>query len=226
MNANPKSKQNEGFWYNVLSVVVVLASLVLGWLAYPRLPAQVPTHWNLAGQVDGYSSPFMGAFMMPLLVTAILALMWLVPKIDPKRDNYLKMGRVYSAVRFYIILLLAAMHLAILGAALGYGDITPHLVSSGVGLLFIIIGNYFGKVKYNYTFGIKTPWTLANEQVWYRTHRAMGPLWMVGGIFMAAASFVPLSLRMPLFILSLVILVIVPFAYSYLIFRQLEDDQK
>ncbi|HEX3031497.1 MAG TPA: SdpI family protein [Bacillota bacterium] len=222
MSNNSEQPKSEGFLYNVLSGLVVLGSLVAGALAYPNLPARVPMHWNLAGQVDRYSSAFAGAFMMPLMLAGIFLLMVVIPKLDPRAGNYLKMGRVYAIIRFCILLVLATLHLGLLGAALGYGDIVPHLASGGVGLLIFIMGNYFGKVKYNYTFGLRTPWTLASEQVWYRTHRAMGPLWMLGGFLLAAASFVPVSFRIPLFGISLSILIIAPMAYSYVIFRRLE----
>jgi hypothetical protein len=42
-----------------------------------------------------------------------------------------------------------------------------------------VLGNYLGKTTRNFFLGIRTPWTLASDEVWRRTHR-LGGWTMVG----------------------------------------------
>lgn len=170
---------------------LVIAGLFIGGMAvYPLLPAQVPMHWNAAGEVDGYGSRLVGAFALPLLTLGLYLLFLLLPAIDPRRDNYPKFAGVYDLFKWFMVLFFAALHVVILTAALGYNPNVGLIAKLGVGILLVVLGNYFGKLRHNYFFGIKTPWTLASEEVWVKTHRFAGPLWMVAGlIFMVAAFF-------------------------------------
>lgn len=52
-------------------------------------------------------------------------------------------------------------------------------ITALVGALFIAMGNMFGKIRPNYTLGIRTPWTLADAQVWDKTHRFAGRLFVI-----------------------------------------------
>ena len=93
-------------------------------------------------------------------------------------------------------------------------------IFAGMGVLFIVIGNLLGKVTRNFFVGIRTPWTLASEEVWYRTHRLAGKLFVAAGLFMVVASLAGLRLW-PLFV-SLGVAALVPVVYSYVIYRRIE----
>jgi uncharacterized membrane protein len=56
-----------------------------------------------------------------------------------------------------------------------------------------LIGNVMGKVRRNFWLGVRTPWTLANERVWYATHRLAGKTMVAGGLvtLVAALSALP-----------------------------------
>ncbi|HEX3032521.1 MAG TPA: SdpI family protein [Bacillota bacterium] len=207
---------------NLIAGAIVLFSAGLSLWFYPRLPARVPSHWDAAGQVNGYTTPLLASLIWPGMLLAIFLLTWLLPKIDPKRANYRLMGKTYRVVRLYIMVCLAMVQFGSFQAAIGSGINMPGTVGLAVGLLLVVIGNYLGKVKHNYTFGLKTPWTLANEDVWYKTHRAMGPLWVICGLMVAGSGFVPAALRIPLFIVALGAMAGIPFVYSYWLYRRLE----
>ena len=87
-----------------------------------------------------------------------------------------------------------------------------------IGLLFIVIGNYMPKTKQSYTMGIKLPWTLASEENWNRTHRLAGFLWVIGGVYFLAMTFIGWSLVA--FLIPLAVMVLVPAVYSYLLYRK------
>ncbi len=210
-----------GSLLKVIAGILVIINIIIGIWAYPRLPEQVPSHWNLAGQVDGYSGALTGAFLLPLITLGVYILFWIIPRIDPQKANYLKMGRVFWIVSTTLVAFLSLMYWGTIAVALGYLETLPRWYFSGIGIIFILLGNYFGKIKFNYTFGIRTPWTLANEEVWAKTHRFAGPIWIVGGILMALAGVLPAAWTEPLFGIVIVLIAVVPMAYSYLVYRRL-----
>lgn len=221
-NENNTKSQGERF-FKIFSAVLIIINFIIAFLVYPKLPEQVPSHWNFKGEVDGYSGPFAGAFMLPLVLLGCYIMFWLIPRIDPKRANYMKMGRVFWTISSTLIIFLSALYWSTIAIALGYMESLPPLLYPGIGILFIILGNYFGKIKFNYTMGIRTPWTLANEEVWYKTHRFAGPIWIVGGIVMIGAAFLPANLPSILFVVSLFTITLVPVAYSFILFRKIGD---
>ena len=68
-----------------LSFAVTLALL-------PLLPARIPVHWNVDGQIDGWAAR-PGAFFGPAMGLGLSLLMKFLPYIDPRRRSYEKFGR-------------------------------------------------------------------------------------------------------------------------------------
>lgn len=159
--------------------VVLIGGFVAGALLYPSLPERVPIHWNAAGEVDGYGSRLMGAFGLPTLNLGIYALLLFLPLIDPKRANYARFAGFYHGFRVLMVVFLGLMHVVALYAGLGRSVDMGLVTTLGVSLLFLYLGNSLGRVRHNYFMGIKTPWTLANEEVWRRTHRVGGRLFVL-----------------------------------------------
>jgi len=89
-----------------------------------------------------------------------------------------------------------------------------------VGILFIVMGNYLPQVKSNYFMGIRTPWTLSSEDVWVKTHRLSGKICFVAGIVIFVSTFLPAYLSSDIIISMIAIIVIVPTAYSYFMFKK------
>ncbi|MGI6678724.1 MAG: SdpI family protein [Dehalobacterium sp.] len=162
--------------------LLIALSFALGLYVYPMLPDQVPSHWNFSGEVDGYSSPFWGAFGIPLMILGFNILFYVLPMIDPKRKNYEKFTRSYSILKYTLIIFFFLLYIATIGFSLGYPININRLVPMSLAILFIILGNYISTVRHNYFVGFKTPWTLANEKVWIRTHRIGGKLWVFSGL--------------------------------------------
>jgi uncharacterized membrane protein len=145
---------------------------------------------------------------------------WIIPRVDPKRANYAQMGRVFWIIAFALTTFLSLMYWGTIAVGLGYIETLPRWYFSGIGILFVILGNYFGKIKFNYTLGIRTPWTLANEEVWYKTHRFAGPIWIVGGVLLFLIGFLPASLTAPLFVGVMLVITVLPTGYSYLLYQK------
>ncbi|MGB8954650.1 MAG: SdpI family protein, partial [Tumebacillaceae bacterium] len=103
---------------------------------------------------------------------------------------------------------------------LGYEINASRVVRIIIGGIFAVMGNYLGRIRFNYFVGIRTPWTLANEEVWRRTHRFAGPVWFFCGLAALVCAFLPGALASILVIVILAVAVVVPIVYSYLAFAK------
>lgn len=206
----------------VLMAGLVLASIIV----YPYLPDKVPGHWNIHGQVDAYYPRSFGAFFAPFLTIAIYLLMLFIPLLDPRRDNYQRFSGAYTFLRWSLVIFFMLVYAATILVALGYQVNVALLVKAMVAILFIIIGNYMGQFRHNYFVGIKTPWTLANEEVWQRTHRMGGRIWVLGGFICLAMAFFQAGWSAYVFFAALLLMTFIPMVYSYIIFNKLADDNR
>jgi len=209
---------------NWFVVALIMSLYVLGYFLYPYLPERVPSHWNMAGQVDGYSSRIFHVLFFPSMILFLYIFMAIAPILDPKPESYKRFQNVYEWFRYFMVGFLVLLYVATTLFALGYPLSIGKIVRFAIGLLLIFIGNYFGKIRHNYTFGIKTPWTLANEEVWNKTHRISGPFWVVTGLIWMLSVFIDEKLAFAIGMGSLMIVTIFGCIYSYVLFQKLKNQ--
>jgi uncharacterized membrane protein len=200
-------------------LIIIVAMFAAGAWAYPQLPARVPSHWNIRGEIDGYSGPLWGAFGLPGMSLAIYLGMVFMPLVDPRRENYARFGGAYRFIRWLIIGFFALLHGIILAAGLGYAPNTGALVQASVALMFILLGNVMGQVKQNWFVGIKTPWTLADDEVWRKTHRVSAWVWTAAGTLGLVTVFLPAPLNFTLFMGLILGAAFFSIVYSYVLYR-------
>ena len=91
-------------------------------------------------------------------------------------------------------------------------------------LFFALMGNSLGKVRRNFWMGVRTPWTLASETVWNRTHRVTAWLWvalgLVGFVIVLVFNWLVASLAL------LLVAVLTPVLYSLILYKSLEKQGK
>ncbi len=191
----------------------------------PILPEKIPMHWNMNGEIDAYGSHLF-ALGTGALSIGLAFLLQFLPRIDPKRANYEKFRTAYQAFRLATVLFFIVMQGATLYAAFDPAGIRMESVTSAaLGVLLCVVGNFMPKFKHNYFVGIKTPWTLANTTCWRRTHRFAAPLWVLGGIFTIFCSFFAKSTILMVVVIGIItVIVVVPFLYSYLIYKKCTED--
>jgi len=202
-----------------LIIIIVLLSIIGTIIIFDRIPEKVPGHFNFSGEVDRYDNKS-SLFFTATLPLILYLLMIFLPKIDPKRSSYLKHYKAYGIFQIAIVLFLIVIHWLVVLISLGYSINVGILVRVGVGILFLIIGNYMGQIRQNYFFGIKTPWTLANERVWRKTHRVGGISFVISGLLLIITSFTKGTFALIAFITSLIIAVVIPYGYSYLEYKR------
>ena len=165
------------------------AMLLFTAAVYSRLPAELPTHWNAAGEVDGWSSRFVGSILLPVIALTTWALINWLPSIDPRRANYDKFRGAYELMANALVAFMTLVHVLVLGVGLGWTLPVGRIIFAATGMLFLVIGNILPLARPNWFFGIRTPWTLTSDRVWDRTHRLGGYLFMICGLlFLVAAA--------------------------------------
>jgi len=204
-------------WYPAVLIVV---TAILSAVAYPRLPATVPSHWNIHGQVNSWQSRERAAFFVPILLLVVWAAMRGLPKIDPRRANYAKFQPTYDFVIAAVLTMVALVHLAVLAYALGLPILIHRIAPVLLGLMLIAIGNQLPRARSNWWFGIRTPWTLSNDRVWERTHRVGGYLMTVAGVVIALGVFIPGRIEPPLVIACVAASTLGSIIYSYFAWKQ------
>ena len=154
------------------------------------------------------------------MAVGLNALFIVISRIDPKRENYAKFSKVYHIFRVVMtIFMLAMIALTIYSVkkpSLNVNGITTFMI----GILFALLGNYLPKCKHNYSFGIKTPWTLASERVWNKTHRMAGPIWVASGLAVSVCAVVFPSHIVLITMLVFLPMVFIPMVYSYMEFSK------
>ena len=195
--------------------MVILLPILVGIILWQQLPEQIPSHWDMNGNVDGWTTKGFAVFGFPVLM---LALHWFgvfATFADPKHKNHSPklLHFVFWIVPAISILLCTLTY----SAAMDNEVHVEKMVSVFLGVLFVIIGNYLPKCKQNYTIGIKLPWTLNSEENWNKTHRLAGRLWVVSGFIIAFSGFFNI---LPVIIAVFVVMITVPVVYSYILHRK------
>ena len=208
MNSKKKS--------NIIIAIILLLTVAVTVVYYPSVPDIIPTHWGPDGQIDGTGPKYM-LFVFVGIAVFVNLLMLFAEKIEPKQGSYDKFRKVFDILRIFITALLCGLVLLTIAFSFNPDFVNMNSIMYPVmGLMFVLLGNYMPKVKHNYTFGIKTPWTFASENVWNKTHRMAGPLWVTGGIAMAAMTFIKnTTVAFAVMFAVILALVIIPMVYSY-----------
>ena len=157
-------------------------TLIITLVAYPSVPDRVVSHWNAAGEADGYMAKHWGLGLIPLVMAGFVALLAVLPRIDPHKKNYEKFGGYYEGFILLFVFFMLAIQVQIILWSSGY-QISPNLTFPFlIGTLFIYIGFLLGHAEQNWFVGIRTPWTLSSETVWKKTHELGGKLFKIAGV--------------------------------------------
>ncbi|HTR03558.1 MAG TPA: SdpI family protein [Thermoanaerobaculia bacterium] len=205
---------------DVLGLLLVLGAAAITAVLYPALPDPMPSHWNAAGEVNGWMPKFWGAALVPLIMAFIWLMFLVLPRISPRGFEMEPFLRAWGVFKVMLLAVMLFISVIVLRAAQAGGKISMTAVFVALGLLFVVLGNLLGKVTRNFFVGIRTPWTLASEEVWYRTHRLAGKLFVISGTAVIAAAVIGLSMW-PIFA-AIMLAALIPVVYSYVLYRRLE----
>jgi uncharacterized membrane protein len=198
-----------------LTVAACGASLAL----YPSLPARIPTHWDIRGQIDAYGDKSWAVFLIPAVMTGMMALFAALPVLSPKPFQVNTFRSTYLFIMVLVVGLFGYMHAIVLLASTGRAIDFNRVLLGGMYLFFILFGNVLGKVQRNLYMGVRVPWTIASDRVWNDTHRLASWMFVACGIVAFAIDMVgyPLISFAPM-----LVALVVPIVYSFVHYQSLE----
>lgn len=206
----------------LLCTLLTLAVSIGVLASYSHLPDQIPSQWNINGIVS--YGPRRIIWLLPAMMLFFNILLDIVPKIDPKK-NYMKFMKEYNLFCVFMNLFFAVLTAALELQALRPGLFDMRrLVWFSIGVLFLITGNIMPKFKPNFFSGIRTPWALADDENWKRTHRLGGKLFFLAGVVWIISAAVAATGQgmLVLGMGSLLAACLIPYAMSYYWWRKKE----
>lgn len=205
---------------SILPLLMVLA-------VYPKLPELVPMHWEINGTSAEYGEKWM---LLPLGAVSILmtALLWIVPKIDPRKENYRRFENAYFSICVVLNVFFMAVMGMVLTESLFPGTLSvPKAASALCALLFIFMGNQMPKIKSNFSTGFKTPWALSSEEVWNKTQRLGGRLFVLGGLAILAGCFFVEGKELFVGMMGIVLVILLlPTVMSWRWYQQEQEEKR
>lgn len=195
--------------------LTLLVALATAW-AWSRIPAGagIPTHWNAAGRVNRYGHRT-SLLAMPIVLLVMTLLFRLLPRIEPRQEHLLMSSRAYRTVWLLVAAFLSGLQGLMIAAALGHRVSMEKWLGLGVGIVFVVAGNALGKIRSNFFFGVRTPWTLSSELSWNRTHRLTGWMMVVFGLLEMGATLAGLYARWVGYSIGVFTVLLVATAYIY-----------
>lgn len=198
----------------LVTTVICLIPMILGLLTFKDLPAQMPVHFNNAGDPDNYLPKTLAVYGLPLLQALINLYVHFRVNRDPKIDNS---SRVIRQAAKWVVPVISVIFMPLnIVLALGAKIPIAMIGTALAGIVIVICGNYLPKNRQNYTIGFKLPWTLNSEENWNKTNRFAGFVWVIGGLIIIANAFLS---KWVLSIPVLFSLVILPVLYSFIIYQ-------
>jgi uncharacterized membrane protein len=213
-------------WLQILILAVPFCAVALLW---DKLPGQMPMQWDGNSHPVYYGPKALAALLEPCINLVVAALFMVLPRIDPRFAGYdaetkASLWRTFSIMRRTTTLFLSIVAVSMLLVTLHPAfPFTPILVVGGA-VLLMTFGNLFTKLRPNWFFGIRTPWTLESRDVWVKTHRLSGRLMIVGGFCFLTLLVPPVKPYTVWVILAITALMaIVPVVYSYIVCARLRQ---
>ena len=198
----------------IITTIMCLIPVIFGILVFNKLPLQIPIHFDSRGNPDSYLPKTLAVFGLPIFMAAVNLYAHFRVNNEPKAYNFssvlkqaVKWMPSIIAIVFIPLSLIIAMDAEIPVVMIG---------TALAGIVIVICGNYLPKNRQNYTLGIKLPWTLHSENNWNKTNRFAGFVWVIGGLMIITNSFI---LKWYISITVIVLLVVLPFFYSYMTFK-------
>jgi len=215
------------FW--VCAFLPLIAVVV----CFPTLPNMIPAHFGFTGKVDRIGSKY-ELYIVPIITILFAALMQFSArysdqksKLGKTRDVPLANAASVNSVGFVGILMFIV--LTVVQIYSSYPSVPRISIVKTMAVILsislILMGNLFPKCKRNALIGIRVSWTLDNDEVWFRTHRFGGKVFIIGGLISTfACIFAPDPAVLPIVLAILLILTVIACVYAHNVFYKLKNN--
>jgi uncharacterized membrane protein len=203
--------------FDAVSISAVALSAAVTGAVYGELPRRMATHFDGRGVANGFMPRAVGAWLLLALALFSWSLVRVVPVFFPRRWRERALRAPMPLVACLLTGVLVGLHFMVLDGALRGSMQLPRGFAWLLGLFWIALSLVVPRVRRNPLVGIRTPWTLASDENWARTHHLAGYTFAAGGVVAMAAGFAG---ALPLCIAAIVTSALAPAVYSFLISGQ------
>ena len=211
--------------HEIIPFGIMVVLVILSFYFYPGLPDTVPSHFNMHGAPDGYSPKLQFMMIFWGISIGLYLILTFIPLIDPfwkKIES--RYGTLLLLRDFAMLFMVFIFVVSIIGAK--RGTLPVQIMNFGLGFLFIFLGNWLPKLPRNFFFGIRTPWTLASEEVWKKSHILGGWLFVGGGILLIIIAIIGVSPMVSLIAILSPIVLISAIIYPLFLYRKLQKENR
>lgn len=205
------------------SIFITVITSVVAAIAINLVPEglQLPIHWNASGEVDRLTNAATALIMPPVLMVASLLILTVLKHLEPRKENLTHSLTAARAIIASVVVLLAIIEAGYVAIILGVEFEMHKVILASVGLVLMVAGNFMSKTRSNFFIGIRTPWTLSSDEVWRKTHRLGGKLFMLAGVItMLVAPFANNELLKLVIPVVVVPAALIPVGYSWWLWRE------
>lgn len=204
--------------HNWLVAVSFAAMLGLSLFAWPHLDGPLPVHWGLNGEPDRFGSKLEALGLFPLLAF----LSYVLWNARGKTKN----TQVFAVFKTVFILGFALMHIGIVLGYLGSSLSINNVIALGVGIVWVVFGNFMPKVEPNRWVGLRAPWIFKSKKTWYKTQWLGGWVFSLSGVAFILVGLFSKAEWIFLWTLSASLLsILAVFVYSYSVWRNDKDPE-
>ena len=223
----------------IIWTLAVLPTIVTA-VALKFMPDTVPLHYNFAGEIDRWGSKY-EHFLMPVFLIVWVILMQVItyfqekkiedeptPREQASRRNNIQVVRIVTIVFeiFWLILICWMLWTSKENANLGTEQTATNIgqfIWIAMGILLVVIGNILPKSRMNSVIGVRTTWSMYNEETWSKSNRFGGIVLMVTGIAMVITSLILKESALIIVNIGLTVLSsIVILVYTYKVFKEID----
>ena len=202
----------------IITSLLTLLPIPVGLLLWNKFPETMAIHFGITGQADGYASPSMAVFVLPVIMLVLQWVCVLASTLDKRNQN--RNRKIQNLVLWIIPLIGNISIFGIYALSLGLEFSPVAWTMIFMGLTFAAIGNYMPKTRMNATIGIKVYWAYTSDENWNATHRLGGKLWVAGGLFIALCFWLPHLWAIIVMFSILTVITTIPIVYSWQYYKK------
>ncbi|MBG9940943.1 SdpI family protein [Brevibacillus formosus] len=197
-----------------LSLLFFVISVVLSAICYPSMPDQMVIHWGPNGEPNGFAPKLVGVSFIPVVM------LFLFVAVRSQKQYYQRFQSSHDTILHTLMIVLLVIHSVIIAYGYGYMLNIGIFVTLILGILFVTIGNFMPRFRHNYLIGIRTPWSLACEEVWKNTHLLSGRVFFIGGILIMLTSFLPTTIHYILMLIIVLVTILISIGSSHYYYKK------
>ncbi|KGX85796.1 SdpI family protein [Pontibacillus litoralis] len=158
---------------NTFIIIPIIISVLIGLIALPNLPNDLAIHWSTTNNADAYIDKRIGVFIIPLIMIMTIVTLKLAFKNQKmKHINLILLSCTILFLIIQVLLILNGLHILNSNSFLGLF----------VGALIVVLGNFMQDVKMNNLYGLRTKWSMKNEDIWRLSNRFAAKAFVITGL--------------------------------------------